>query len=62
MLFSNIIETFLFQQGVEEQILVRTGNGNIIRQSILQGWSCYLQLLRSAQIIAFAKIVVVFFL
>jgi hypothetical protein len=62
MLFSNIIETFLFQQGVEEQILVRTGNGNIIRQSILQGWSCYLQLLRGAQIVAFAKIVVVFFL
>lgn len=62
MILSDIIETFLFQQGVEEQILVRTGNGNIIRQSVLQRWSCYLQLLRGAQIVAFAKIVVVFFL
>ena len=42
MLISDIIQAFLFQQGVKEQVLVRTGNSNIIRQSVLQRWSRYL--------------------
>ena len=60
MLISDIIQAFLFQQGVKEQVLVRTGNSNIIRQSILQRWSCYLQLLRSGQVVAITKVIVFF--
>lgn len=60
MLTSDIIQAFLFQQGVKEQVLVRTGNSNIIRQSILQRWSCYLQLLRSGQVVAITKVIVFF--
>ena len=60
MLTSDIIQAFLFQQGVKEQVLVRTGNSNIIRQSILQRWSCYLQLLRSGQVVPITKVIVFF--
>ena len=60
MLISDIIQAFLFQQGVKEQVLVRTGNSDIIRQSILQRWSCYLQLLRSGQVVPMTKVIVFF--
>lgn len=60
MLISDIIQAFLFQQGVKEQVLVRTGNSDIIRQSILQRWSCYLQLLRSGQVVPITKVIVFF--